>query len=135
MANRAIIDYGFGFIPKAPDFLLPKGQPAGLAELLVISGYLQQIAEKLNGGLSLGDATQASRAGNFNAQWIPDIAFTAANTAVMIPHGLKRRPVGYWPLRRDKAATLFDANIGSWSDTVLYLQFDTANALFSIIVL
>lgn len=134
MANRKIIDSGLGFLAKAPDFSLPKGSPAGLAELLTVSGTLQAIIDKINGGLTIGDASQASRAGNLDAQWIPDVMFTAANTPIAIYHGLGRRVVAYDVKRRDRACIIFDGNIGSWSDDVLYLQSNTASALVSLIV-
>ena len=56
-----------------------------------IVNAIQQLQSLVGGGLTLGDGTQSSQAGNFNGQII-NYAFAAAATLYKIPHGLGRTP-------------------------------------------
>lgn len=123
---------GIGMLPvPAIPNIGDKVEPAHAAELYSLS---IAVFRKLNGKLNVfGSAENGTQAGNLDAELL-DVFFPDADTEVAIPHDLGRVPVGYIPIRFDRAARIYDSNNASWTEKVLYLRSDTAgvNAKFLI---
>lgn len=132
MAIRAKIQDGEGAVGQLPDIALQDGKLTE-KQALTVSAKIQQIIGRLNNGLSLGTGQTAHQAGNLDAQYV-DVLMGDADAEVAIPHGLGRRPIGYWVVRRDRACIIYDSSNGSWSSTLLYLRSDTASATIRLLV-
>lgn len=100
--------------PDAPNAYVPR--PVGTEN--------RELAEKLNGGLSLGAGKHLQRTGNIDGQWLWVKFPSVANTEYQIRHGLGRVPFGYIPARKDFAASIYDSSVGSWTNNVMYLKCD-----------
>lgn len=118
------------FISVPPDISLTEGATPEEA-IVEISSILKDIVRKINGLLSFGNAANATRVGNHRAQY-HEILFVDADTEVVIPHGLGRVPVGYKPVRRNKACSIYDTQATAWTETSFSLLCDTANALVTV---
>jgi hypothetical protein len=81
--------------------------------------------KKINGFISYGDGEHGMNAGNMDAQVVFH-TFIAANVNETIPHRLGRVPIGYDVFRSDRAATVYDTDSGSWSDTLIMLKSNVA---------
>lgn len=85
------------FVPDLLDTLqsYEDDTPPTRAEFVALINTLRMAIAGFNGGISLGDGKQSSRTGNLNAQ---NIQITVRDTAALlaIPHGLGRKPVGYF---------------------------------------
>lgn len=100
-----------------------------------INSNVRGIISTLNGGISFGDGISPSAAGHIDGQWLR-ITFPATpDTQVAVPHGLKRTPVGFIIMRKDRAADIYEANSGGWGPTTLYLKSSVASATVTIVVL
>ena len=87
--------------------------------------FMNELSELLNGGLKFSD--------NFNAEII-DVADTGpANSEFSVSHTLKRVPVGYIVINKDRAGDVYDSGT-TWTSTTLYLKDDTANASIKLLV-
>jgi len=87
----------------------------------------REIADKINGLLSLGRGVHAERTGNLDGQWLRHVFPAAANTEIEVYHGLGRVPVGYIPCEQNLAGSVYSSRKGSWTDTVIYLKSDVAS--------
>lgn len=132
MADRVRREDGFGGMGDMPDISLIDGK---LTEkmALTISSKIREMISRFNRGLSLGSGNSGYKAGNLDAQYV-DLLFPAADTEVLIPHGLGRRPIGYVVVRRDRACSIYDSSAGSWGRDVLYLKSDTASASVRLLI-
>lgn len=95
---------------------------------------LRGVVTKLNGGLSLGNGTTYAGAGNLDAVYVDLLAPAAANTQLAIPHSLGRTPIGYLPVRKDRACDVYDSSAGSWTADIMYLKFTVASATIKLLI-
>jgi hypothetical protein len=95
--------------------------------------FLQEIAKKVNGYLSLGGGNHAAWAGNVDAQYV-ELTFGSADSEMMIPHGLNRLPIGVIVVRRDRACSVYDGSDNTWGKKYLYLKCDTESAVVRLLV-
>ncbi len=124
MANRTRIRTGSGMIGQALEQQFEEGKITAAALEYVVAKIASIITEG-NGLISFGTGEQSTQTGNIDGQWI-EYTFTAANISYEIPHGLNRVPAGYLVFRSTKAAIVYDADTGQWSDNSLFLKCDTA---------
>jgi hypothetical protein len=133
MAIRAKLEDGTGAIGDLPDIQMQDGKMSEQTALRV-SSKIKEIIRRINNGWSLGSGVHAHKAGNVDAQFMDILTPSPANTEFEVPHGLLRKPIGYWVVRRDKAVTVYDSSTGSWTDKFLYLKADQASATIRLLV-
>lgn len=104
------------------------------ADLDRMGDLLQQSLSIISGGISFGDGSPSSIAGNLFAQYIP-YNFVTPGNIYTIPHGLRKKPAGYVIVNRDRVCCVYDPNMGAgWGPNYLALTCDTANASVNILV-
>lgn len=130
---RTLIEDGSGALGDFPDLRLTEGKMTEQTALSV-SGKIREIIARLNGRISLGTGLSAHRAGNVNAQYIDVLTPGVADTEFIVPHGLQRKPIGYIVVRKDRAVDIYDSSAGSWTDSLLYLMADVADATVKLLV-
>lgn len=109
---------------SAPYFRLRKNEDETIptSELVRLAEAVQQIQSILAGGLSFGDLSNSSAAGNFKGQVI-EYYFVVGGVNYSIPHGLRVRPKGYIVLMQDVAGSIVDVNFGAgWGTSYIQLQ-------------
>lgn len=133
MAIRTLIEDGHGAIGTLPDIVLKEGKMTEQMAL-TLSGKLQEMIRQFNGRISIGSGLSGHRAGNLDAQYIDVVVPSVANTEFIVPHGLGRKPVGYILTRQDRAVVVYDSSAGSWSDSLIYLKANVADATVTLMV-
>lgn len=88
------------------------------------------LAQLLNGLINFGDGTNRD---NIDGAWCSATAPAVANTDFTLTHNLGRVPVGYWIMRKDRAADVYTGSVAS-STTQLTLRCDVADAVLVIFV-
>jgi hypothetical protein len=91
------------------------------------------MAKKLNGFVSLGGGDDGEWAGNIDGQYRSFLTPTA-NTEFLVEHGLDRIPKAYIPIRKDKAADLYDSRPDAWTKTTMYLKCSVDSATVAILI-
>ena len=91
------------------------------------------LSKKLNGLISLGNSDNGTWAGNLDAQHITFLT-PGANTEFVVSHGLDRIPRGYFAVRKDRAADLYDSRSDAWTVNTIYLKCSVASATIGIIL-
>ena len=134
MAIRPMIADGAGAVAQLPDVQLDEDGRLTEQAIKMLVGRVQDIVRLLNGGLTLGLGTTAHRAGNFNMQWLDVLMPGVADTEIVIPHGLGRRPIGYLVVQRDRSCCVYSDAVGSWGNDMFYLKCDTADATVRLLV-
>lgn len=106
----------------------------GVEAISALVGYLKGLANKFNiEGVSLGDDTNLSQAGNLDAVRL-ELRWTAAGEK-QIDHPLGRTPVGYIVVLKDQHGDLKASNFGGWNKQTIWLTNDYAgDVLYSIII-
>ena len=89
---------------------------------------VNSVIRLLNLGLSLGDGTTGSNAGNLDAAYVEILTPDVPNEEFEIVHYLGRLPIAYDLCRKDRACDVFDSSSGSWNDTTMRLKCNTASA-------
>lgn len=85
----------------------------------------RDLATLLNGGLMFSD--------NFNCATVNVSDTGVVNTEFTVAHALKRIPIGYLVIRRNKAGTVYDS--GTAFDTGnIYLKCSVANVNLTVII-
>lgn len=123
MALFPIIEDGENSIGQPPPLATTKpsdGLPPSLAVALYT--WALKAAQRLNGLLSFGTGLNGYRAGNFDAQFLHVQTPVAADEEFEVPHGLKRVPVGYLVVDRDKPVVIYSSNRGGWTAESLFLR-------------
>lgn len=106
-----------------------------ITELDRAAEELQRITSTLNGGLSFGDGSAGSLAGNFKAQFVDVVFPAAANTLQTIPHGLGVVPLGVVPFLFDRVANLYHTEFRTgWTPNTIQLYCDTASAKVKLLI-
>lgn len=101
----------------------------------LLQGFIADVLEKLNGGLTFGDGTVDALAGNFNIQVLRYTFSSVANTTEEIRHRLGRRPIGRIVIGQDLAASIYDPTGHDWSATSLFLASSVANVTVTFLIL
>jgi hypothetical protein len=134
MPERVRLDSGVGMLGDVPDLTVRDGK---LTEetALSLSTRLRELVRKVNREISFGNGIDGYRAGNLDAQFV-DIATTPAiaDTEFTVIHGLKRVPIGYIVVRKDRACDVYDSSIGSWTGSLMYLKCNVAAASVKLLV-
>ena len=91
-------------------------------------GAVNSIIGLLNRGISMGDGTHMSNAGNHDAVYVEHVTPDEPNEEFVIVHCLGRLPVGYDLARKDRACDVYDSSSGSWDDTTIRLKCTSASA-------
>lgn len=95
------------------------------------SSVMKQFEEILE-RTTLGD-TSATKAGNFNAQWITFTSDATPDAENTVAHKLERVPTGYLVGQRNKAGVLYNGST-TWTTSNIYLKCDVASVTFRIFV-
>ena len=134
MAERVRLDSGVEMLGDVPDLTIRDGKITE-ETALVLSTRLRDLVRKVNREVSLGNGVDSYRTGNLDAQYI-DVTTTpgVADTEFVVVHGLRRVPIGYIVVRKDRACEVYDSSIGSWTDSVMYLKCNVATATIKLIV-
>jgi hypothetical protein len=134
MVDRIIIEERDTFVGEIAPIVLKEGGMTEATANMIITA-IQSIIRKINGKLSFGTGETGHKAGNLDAQFIDLITPPVANAEFIVPHGLKRLPVGWIVVRKDiNGYPLYDSSNGSWNDQLMYFKSNTANAAFRILV-
>lgn len=135
MARPTLVRTGTGQVAKPTRIVGNKDGTIPVSGLQSLNSYMATLAEKFNvEGISLGDDTRYSKAGNLDAQRI-EIRFTAASQEREIPHSLRRVPVGYIVVMQDTDGVLLASNLGGWGPDSVFLTTTAAgNSLWAIIL-
>jgi len=133
MAQDLRIHDGTGMIPTLGAIALTKDEKFTQITANAIIAAITALISKVNGRISLGSAAQRAQAGNLDAVWIEHY-FLTANAEEIIPHNLGRLPLGYWPVRKDKACDVYDSNAGSWDEFTFRLKCNTAASTVLLLV-
>jgi hypothetical protein len=133
MAIRTRLEDGSGGIGDTPDIRLVEGKMTEQVALTV-SGKLREVLRRINEGWSLGSGLSPYKAGNLDAQYIDVLVPGVADTEFIVPHGLQRKPVAFAVVRKDRAVDVYDSSAGSWTDTLVYLKADVANATVKLLI-
>jgi hypothetical protein len=134
MAIRPRIYDGVGMIGQLPPIQLTKDGRLTNQAMLAVYSALTAAIRVLNGFVSLGSGQQAAQTGNIDGQWIEHL-FIAANTEQEIPHGLRRKAIGYCVWAKDRACDIYEANRGSWDENTIRLKSTVAGATVLIQVI
>ena len=135
MATLDLIKTGAGTVPKPVKIVLGKEGNLSAQVIASINAFQTALVRKINGRLSFGDAAQSSRAGNFFGQYREFTTPGTPNEQFTVDHGLKKVVVGRFVVRQDKAAHLYDVNLGGWGDNSVYFKCDIASVLFKVLLL
>jgi len=110
-----------------PEIAAPDGKLTGILVSALVQA-VRNIIQILNRGISLGSGATGYQAGNLDAQYVDMITPGVADTEFEVPHQLGRVPIGYEPVRQDRAVSIYDSNSGSWNDSRLFLKANVASA-------
>lgn len=103
--------------------------------VITVNAFLDSVAQRVSGKLTLGDGTNYSRAGNINGQWIEFTTPATPDTEFQVDHSLGATPTGYLVVLQNKAGTLYTSQFASWDKNRIFLKCSAASVLFSIILL
>ena len=87
--------------------------------------FFQLIYQFLNNGLRIEDNVSVYTA-TITTSGAPD-------TEQAVAHDLKRTPIGYWIVSRDKAGIIYDGPT-AWTDTNIYLRSNVASVTAKVII-
>lgn len=90
-----------------------------------LSSFLSKLIDIINGGIRISD--------NVNAQTKSYVTNGSANTEDEVAHTLKRVPVGFFLVKSDKAASLYDSGT-AWTATKIYLKASAATVAATIVI-
>lgn len=124
---------GEGMIGELPDVQLrPDGTLTALAHQVILNA-VSALVKQTNGNVSLGNGASHHHAGNLAAEWVEHL-FVTAGTTEIIPHGLKRRAIGYIPCAKDRACDIYEVNRGSWDEAHMQLRSSVSGATVLLLV-
>jgi hypothetical protein len=137
MAVPTLVRTGTGQVPRPGRIVGNADGTIPVEGVNNLNSYLQVYADKFNvEGISLGDGTHNSKAGNLDAQLI-EVRFTAHSQEKEIDHSLRRVPVGYITAMQTSDGALKATNLGGWSPNSIYLTTSTqatGDSLWQIIL-
>jgi len=116
---------GLGMLPQLPPVTSKQGQLTD-QQVSFITDHIALIVRAINGGITFGDGTNSSQAGNIDGQ-LKEMTFVSANTDYEVPHGLGRVPIGLIVLDSNSdGAVTRGSNQGSWSATRMFARCNVA---------
>ena len=106
----------------------PTGRPndswlGGLSDAL--HEWTSRVALLVNAGLRFDDNFSISKV-SVTADATPDTEFTVAHT-------LKRTPIGYWVIRKDRAGDVYDGTT-TFDSSNIYLKCSVASVVMTVYV-
>ena len=135
MATPRKIENGLGAIAAPGRVSLDKDGKLTNASILSVNAFLEDMAKRVSGHLSIGDGTIYSRSGNLDGQWVELTTPTTPDTEITVYHSLGRVPIGYLVLAQNKAGSLYTSQYASWSTSATAFKCNVATVLFTIILI
>lgn len=143
---RTLIDKALGYVtvPQPVNLVDDEGrvvkgdQAAGkltVDAVRYLHGLLQALAFAVNGKLTFGDGSQASKTGNIDGQWVSVLTPAVANTEFPIDHSLGRIPAGVLVALSDVQSTIVVSSLGSWSRSRIFLKCSAASVTLRLLLL
>ena len=86
--------------------------------------FFQLIYQFLNNGLRIEDNVSAE---------VVTVTTGGADTEATVAHSLKRVPIGYHVMSRDKAAIIYDSGT-AWTDASIYIKCNVASTTVKILI-
>jgi hypothetical protein len=135
MAQPKLIKTGTGSMSRPGRIVGNADGTVPLSSIQQLNRYLQNVADKFNvSGISFGDSTRFSKAGNLDAQRI-EVKFTSSGDEREIYHSLRRTPVGYIVVQQDKPGSLYVSKFGSWKSDRIFLKTDaTGDSIWAFLL-
>jgi len=129
----ARIRTGIGMLSDLPPISLQEGKLTEV-QLAYVTDALRSIIKRLNGLLTVGDASKGSQSGNLDGQFI-EFTFVLANTDYVIPHDLERVPIGFILMDVNvDGAVVRGTNRGSWGSRNFQLRCSQASTTALLIL-
>lgn len=104
------------------------GKPVRLFELDLVKtldNLINNLSAIFDRGVNIDD--------NIDAKRITITTSATPDLEVAYSHELKRVPIGYIVIERDKAGVIYDGT-SSWTDTTIYLRSNVASVAATILV-
>ena len=98
----------------------------------VLLRYLEDMADKINGQISLGNAQSGFKAGDLDAGYCSFLTHATPSTEFEVIHDLGRVPVGFEVVYKDGNCDVWAVNPGSWGDKTIRLKADAAGVSYKI---
>ena len=73
------------------------------------------------------------KAGNLSAVYVVFTSNGSANTEDAVTHKLGRTPIGYFPVKQDKAAVIYDSGTAN-TLTTIYLKTSVATVAWTVLL-
>jgi hypothetical protein len=96
---------------------------------------LDQVVTALAGRLSLGTGVDGAHTGHLDWQARAFTAPSVADTAFEVAHGLGRTPIGYVVIYQSLPGSLYADVSRGWTDEMVYLKSDAADAAFRVLLI
>lgn len=135
MARRPRIREISNIISKPPVMRVGEKGEISAQLLSSLNQFLREVAHRFNGFISFGGGNHASWSGNIDGQYIEITFPNVANTEMRIPHGLGRLPIGYWPVRKDRACNVYDGSDNTWGVEYMYVKCNKADAVVRLLII
>lgn len=119
---------------KVPDRRFMPG-PLSAEAARDITEAFDRLRAALNGGLSLGDGTDGTQAGNLSAQVRVVTTPATPGASFVVVHGLGRQAVGYLAVKKSAACDVFDADDHASNDSELWLQASAGAVELTLLVM
>lgn len=134
MAENKRVFNGYGMIALPTPLRTDADGSIPDGELITLNQYLESLARKMNGKVSLGNGDDRSQSGNLDGQWITLVTPSGANTEFEVWHGLGRVAIGYLIGRKTAACDVYDSSIGSWTDSLMLLKATGSSVTINLFV-
>ena len=101
--------------------------------------YNRQLRELYDAALNLsltsrdGAIQNNDKVGNLDAVYVVFTSNGTAGTEDTVAHKLGRTPVGYFPVRQDKAAVLYDGTT-TFTSTNIYFRTSVATVAWTVVI-
>ena len=101
--------------------------------------YNRQLRELYDAALNLsltsrdGAIQNNDKVGNLDAVYVVFTSNGTADTEDTVAHKLSRTPVGYFPVRQDKAALLYDGTT-TFTSTNIYFRTSVATVAWTVVI-
>lgn len=119
---------------KIPDRRFMPG-PLSAEAARDLTEAFDRVRAALNGGLSLGDGSDGTRAGNLAAQVRVVTTPATPGDSFVVVHGLARPSVGYLAVKKSAACDVFDADDHASNDSELWLQASAGGVELTLLLI
>ena len=131
MARNIISD---SFVQKPDEIALGKGDQLNPFSVVALRDVVNQIADRMNGGVTFGNGSTASQAGNVDAVYATAITPGVANTEFTLKHELGRIPIGFHTTMNTTPGSVYASRPQSWTATQVYLKCSAASANITVML-